>query len=97
MKAPARRRLPFLGPINVVDSYFFFFQAEDGIRDLIVTGVQTCALPISPEGIGTTQLAAYQWSLDWLADIDRYAGLIINMHRTGLWNNRYNTIAHPTG
>src|SRR2546430_17642410 len=28
--------------------YFFFFQAEDGIRDLTVTGVQTCALPISP-------------------------------------------------
>src|SRR5206468_9898625 len=27
---------------------FFLFQAEDGIRDLIVTGVQTCALPISP-------------------------------------------------
>src|SRR2546430_8587735 len=28
-------------------SCFFFFQAEDGIRDLTVTGVQTCALPIS--------------------------------------------------
>src|SRR5215208_7509338 len=27
---------------------FFFFQAEDGIRDGHVTGVQTCALPISP-------------------------------------------------
>src|SRR5690554_7208145 len=27
--------------------YFFFFQAEDGIRDADVTGVQTCALPIS--------------------------------------------------
>src|SRR6266496_4986205 len=27
---------------------FFFCQAEDGIRDLYVTGVQTCALPISP-------------------------------------------------
>src|SRR5256886_8572604 len=26
---------------------YFFFQAEDGIRDLTVTGVQTCALPIS--------------------------------------------------
>src|SRR5258708_14226806 len=26
----------------------FFFQAEDGIRDDLVTGVQTCALPISP-------------------------------------------------
>src|SRR2546425_9229640 len=39
---------------------FFFFQAEDGIRDNLVTGVQTCALPISlerepepsPEGAG---------------------------------------------
>src|SRR2546427_2077102 len=29
--------------------FLFFFQAEDGIRDLTVTGVQTCALPISPE------------------------------------------------
>src|SRR2546430_10784480 len=28
--------------------FFFFFQAEDGIRDLTVTGVQTCALPIWP-------------------------------------------------
>src|SRR3712207_7122415 len=29
--------------------FFFFFQAEDGIRDIGVTGVQTCALPISSE------------------------------------------------
>src|SRR5579883_399412 len=28
--------------------FFFFFQAEDGIRDFHVTGVQTCALPIWP-------------------------------------------------
>src|SRR5437016_7409910 len=28
-------------------AFFFFFQAEDGIRDWSVTGVQTCALPIS--------------------------------------------------
>src|SRR2546429_9860660 len=28
---------------------FFFFQAEDGIRDVAVTGVQTCALPICDE------------------------------------------------
>src|SRR5687768_18319182 len=28
--------------------FVFFFQAEDGIRDVAVTGVQTCALPISP-------------------------------------------------
>ena len=30
----------------VVLCFFFFFQAEDGIRDRLVTGVQTCALPI---------------------------------------------------
>src|SRR5437762_12287841 len=31
--------------------FFFFFQAEDGIRDTSVTGVQTCALPISLSGL----------------------------------------------
>src|SRR2546429_7806467 len=30
---------------------FFFFQAEDGIRDVAVTGVQTCALPISAKSL----------------------------------------------
>src|SRR2546422_7171207 len=29
--------------------FFFFFQAEDGIRDVAVTGAQTCALPISTD------------------------------------------------
>src|SRR2546430_3217981 len=32
--------------------WLFFFQAEDGIRDLTVTGVQTCALPIYFHGAG---------------------------------------------
>src|SRR2546430_6192438 len=36
-------RLPVVISIYLL---FFFFQAEDGIRDLTVTGVQTCALPI---------------------------------------------------
>src|SRR5256886_3337454 len=36
---------------------FFFFQAEDGIRDLTVTGVQTCALPISASGRAAQELA----------------------------------------
>src|SRR3712207_8655008 len=36
---------------------FFFFQAEDGIRDIGVTGVQTCALPIS-SGLAFEQGAA---------------------------------------
>src|SRR5688572_32258440 len=34
-----------------ITQYFFFFQAEDGIRDLTVTGVQTCALPIYVWGV----------------------------------------------
>src|SRR5258707_2431614 len=34
----------------------FFFQAEDGIRDIGVTGVQTCALPISPDPNGQMAL-----------------------------------------
>src|SRR5437762_8045306 len=38
-------------------SFFFFFQAEDGIRDTSVTGVQTCALPIYGfEGPGTVSV-----------------------------------------
>src|SRR5256885_4469227 len=32
---------------RLAEHLFFFFQAEDGIRDYKVTGVQTCALPIS--------------------------------------------------
>src|SRR5256885_3509583 len=41
---------------------FFFFQAEDGIRDYKVTGVQTCALPISK--LVAARLAADVWGVD---------------------------------
>ena len=38
------------GDVELADiTFVFFFQAEDGIRDWSVTGVQTCALPISLE------------------------------------------------
>src|SRR2546429_3930534 len=37
--------------ISITVFLFFFFQAEDGIRDVAVTGVQTCALPISIESV----------------------------------------------
>src|SRR5690348_17849643 len=39
-------------------SFVFFFQAEDGIRDGRVTGVQTCALPISLTRFGSVRAAA---------------------------------------
>src|SRR2546425_5869409 len=45
-----------LKTIQYIATFFFFFQAEDGIRDKLVTGVQTCALPIfhdvHPAGAG---------------------------------------------
>src|SRR2546430_12613375 len=41
--------------VVVLDRVFFFFQAEDGIRDLTVTGVQTCALPISANRLASCQ------------------------------------------
>src|SRR2546430_4521300 len=44
----------YLVYVYISNSFFFFFQAEDGIRDLTVTGVQTCALPIY--GIFTAQI-----------------------------------------
>src|SRR5215217_8046428 len=39
---------------------FFFFQAEDGIRDIGVTGVQTCALPISARTANPARCKAKQ-------------------------------------
>jgi len=43
------------------------------------------------------QLGSYQWALDWMDDIDPYSGLVVSMHRTGLWQGRYGKIKHPAG
>src|SRR6266536_75404 len=43
----AYRQRFFISREGSFSTRFFFFQAEDGIRDPLVTGVQTCALPIS--------------------------------------------------
>src|SRR2546429_4633582 len=74
-------RLSGLSPLNGVFFWgaanvsvrvvvFFFFQAEDGIRDVAVTGVQTCALPISAnrsflevsEGLEARYTGVRNWS-----------------------------------
>src|SRR5256885_12099253 len=47
---------PFLHLILKIRGSLVFFQAEDGIRDYKVTGVQTCALPIFPLGTHTITL-----------------------------------------
>lgn len=41
------------------------------------------------------QLDSYQWCIDWLSGVDSYSGLLVGMHRTGLWKGRYGKIAHP--
>src|SRR5256886_4261670 len=58
----------------VADEFYFFFQAEDGIRDLTVTGVQTCALPITDiDDVGIGHLA----EVVWLASGRRIEGSLI--------------------
>lgn len=53
---------------------------------------QFLELPFSQE-----QTDSYQWCIDWLTSIDPYSGLIVSMHRTGLWQNRYGTMTYPAG
>ncbi len=40
-------------------------------------------------------LGSFQWAIDWLTGIDSYAGLLISLHRTGLWQMRYGVITQP--
>src|SRR2546422_5669951 len=51
--------------------FFFFFQAEDGIRDVAVTGVQTCALPILRQLdrriAGGRAMRRSSWRISWPA------------------------------
>src|SRR5690606_40549549 len=61
-------------PIETFPSLYFFFQAEDGIRDFHVTGVQTCALPIStlklnlPNKLTQNQISRTNSNFQFLAD-----------------------------
>src|SRR5438132_7047797 len=55
--------------ILYVCSFFFFFQAEDGIRDHCVTGVQTCALPILVEAVEDHQSAIREYEAGHLAHV----------------------------
>src|SRR2546430_5299802 len=70
----------------------FFFQAEDGIRDLTVTGVQTCALPISVtwtkvfsgQSCGqTVQLESYAFP----TAAGRYVRIVGHGNSTSAWNS----------
>src|SRR3989449_6262580 len=56
---------------------FFFFQAEDGIRDVAVTGVQTCALPICRSGAKRTALTVWGIGLGHGVDDYGFAGHLV--------------------
>src|SRR5438552_15734967 len=52
--------------------FCFFFQAEDGIRDDLVTGVQTCALPISPEEFRRRGHEVVDWLAGYFQQIESF-------------------------
>src|SRR6266404_2178475 len=60
--------------------FFFFFQAEDGIRDKLVTGVQTCALPV-PRMSEAEILTALRAKVEKDAAAGRFAGAVLVAHR----------------
>src|SRR2546421_480891 len=64
-----------------VDLFFFFFQAEDGIRDLIVTGVQTCAF----------RSLRHQRELDTALELDRADPRLHDVLRLGAYQLRWLT------
>src|SRR2546425_8065042 len=65
-------------------SVFFFFQAEDGIRDKLVTGVQTCALPIWHFRIGIETERAQNIHVE--AGTDRDPTVFGRIHRESYWD-----------
>src|SRR5258708_11460053 len=62
---------------SATDSCYFFFQAEDGIRDDLVTGVQTCALPISnpEEKIRLSKSSLRVRAIGAIDELDSFIGL----------------------
>src|SRR5256885_12678127 len=63
--------MDYLFNVEYHDAFFFFFQAEDGIRDYKVTGVQTCALPISIPPNATVEGDGIVWSDQHVIVVDK--------------------------
>ena len=61
---------------------FFFFQAEDGIRDDLVTGVQTCALPIC--GNGGAEVLTRLWGFEPVDELSQWLAICIEYLNTTL-------------
>src|SRR6266404_5484982 len=57
-------------------SFFFFFQAEDGIRDKLVTGVQTCALPIFQPLVASSPFMFWLYKIFSLQAVSNLIGAV---------------------
>src|SRR5215211_8857081 len=71
----------FLIETVVYHGFFFFFQAEDGIRDHCVTGVQTCALPILAGGWGVVTTSMLEFEADQGPEVDAVEGYLLAVPR----------------
>src|SRR2546430_7505393 len=74
--------LAWIGSTSRYATFYFFFQAEDGIRDLTVTGVQTCALPICAK-MTKRRLTALRFPNDVIKDVSRLVELHLRFHGYG--------------
>src|SRR6266478_7365627 len=79
-----------------IDCFFFFFQAEDGIRDLTVTGVQTCALPIS-ELPQPMELTEAEWMARHLAGFIEQREAFGPKGEYGAWLRGHDAVAEIDG
>src|SRR5207253_4797788 len=68
----------FFSRVSGVSCVFFFFQAEDGIRDGHVTGVQTCALPILADDVAATKRAIAMQDGPVILVGHSWAGMVIS-------------------
>src|SRR5918911_2657025 len=78
------RLAPFRPPFWRPAPGVFFFQAEDGIRDIGVTGVQTCALPISGETVGCDDTAMDpRIDVELCARVGARSVIVVPLYREG--------------
>src|SRR2546426_2041345 len=77
--------------------FFFFFQAEDGIRDYKVTGVQTCALPIYEHRAGVLVAARHELEQEYRpGPANRQIADVVKDHETRE-DQGPETVAQPAG
>src|SRR2546421_6862711 len=81
-RSPAGRTRLCMAMLHIF--FFFFFQAEDGIRDLIVTGVQTCALPISVSSQLGANAGLYSFAPSWELTGEQWDETV-NVDLKGVW------------